>query len=360
MANITPRGKNSYRITISDGFDAAGKRIMFRRTVKIPGDPDSKEHKRELEKQVALFTAEVAKGTVTASENLKLKDFINDVWLPLHVERKKLAPKTVWRYNQLLERIVFSLGNLRLKNIKPKHIMEFLKNLSEAGIRKTKTKDEEKKQAPLSEQTILHHYRLLHSILEKAKDWQYLVINPVSAVEAPSIDKKPKKGFSKDQVKILKEGLQHRPLRDQALVLLTLSTGARLGEVLGLTWTSIDLKTGRIEIDKAYQYVPKLDHFEKSPKNESSIRSVTIPKPIIKVLQSWKKKQAAEKLFLGDKWQDKDGAIFTTYLGTRLKPNTVSTAFPKWIEKMGLPHTTFHGLRHTAASLLIEYGASAA
>jgi Site-specific recombinase XerC len=360
LANITPRGKNSYRVTISGGTDTSGKRVMYRRTIKIPGDPKSEKHKRELEKQVALFTAEVEKGLVTDNENIKLKDFIDKVWRPLHVERKKLAPKTVWRYDQLLERITFSLGNLRLKNIKPKHIMEFLKNLGEAGIRKTQTKDEEKKQKPLSDQTILHHYRLLHSILEKAKDWQYIVINPVSSVEAPKIEKKAKKGFSEDETAILHKELLKRSIRDQALILLTLSTGSRLGEVLGLTWPRVDLKTGVVNIEKAYQYVPKFNHFEKAPKNESSVRKITLPKPVINLLKQWKKEQSEYKLFLGEKWIEKDDAVFTTYLSTRLKPDTVSTAFPKWVEKIGLPHVTFHGLRHTAASLLIKYGASAA
>ncbi|WP_371374541.1 tyrosine recombinase XerC [Sporomusa aerivorans] len=360
MANITPRGKNSYRVTISGGTDTSGKRVMYRRTIKVPGDPNSEKHKKELEKQVALFTAEVEKGTVTDLENIKLKDFIDKAWKPLHVERKKLAPKTVWRYDQLLERIIFSLGNLRLKNIRPKQIIEFLKNLSEEGMRKTKTKDEEKKQKPLSDQTILHHYRLLHSILEKAKDWQYIVVNPVSSVEAPQIKKKTKKGFSEDEATILHTELLKRSTRDQVLILLTLSTGARLGEVLGLTWPRVDLKTGEVDIQKTYQYVPKLNNFEKLPKNETSIRKVTLPKPVIKLLEKWKVEQAEYRLFLGDKWIDEDNAVFTTYLGTRLKPNTVSTAFPNWVEKMGLPRVTFHGLRHTAASLLIKYNASAA
>lgn len=358
LANITPRGKNSYQVTISNGFDATGKRIRYRRTIHVPGDPDSQSHKRELNKQVALFTAEVERGTVTNTENIKLKNFIDEVWWPLHVERKKLAPKTAWRYKQLLERITFSLGNLKLKNIRPKHIMDFLANLAEPGIRKVK--EETKKQKPLSNQTILHYYRLLHALLEKAKDWQYIVINPVSAVESPSIEKKPKKGFSEEETKILHEELKKRSTRDQVLVLMTLSTGARLGEILGLTWPNIDLKSGEISINKAYQYVPTLGTFEKPPKNESSIRKVTVPKPVINLLKKWKKEQAADKLFLGDKWEDKDDALFTTYLGTRLKPDTVSTSFSKWVDKTGLPHVTFHGLRHTAASLLIQYGATAA
>lgn len=367
MASIQKRGQNSYQITVSYGVDAQNKRIRHRKTVTIPGDPESRSHQQALAKQVALFTAEVEKGSVTTSPNLKLKEFIETVWLPLHVNRKDkaLAPKTAWRYKQLLARINYSLGNIKLKDLKPAQIMAFISDLSQPGVRKSLSRDKEKKeenqQKPLSPQTILHHFRLLHSILEKAKKWQYLTINPASAVESPSVEKKPRrKAFSEDQVKTLQAELMKRSLRDQALILITLATGARLGEVLSLTWPRVNLKSGEITIQKAYQYVPGLGTFEKAPKNESSNRTVTLPPPIVEILKSWRKAQQEEISTLADGWKDKDNAIFTSFMGTRIAPDTISTWFPKWVVSIGLPRVTFHGLRHTAASLLIAYGATPA
>lgn len=367
MASIEKRGKNSYQITISAGFNSDGTRIRHKQTVVIPGDPESAAHQRELKRQVALFTAEVEKGTVTVSGSIKLKDFIDTVWFPLHVTRKdkELAPKTIWRYKQLLSRINYALGHIKLKNLKPAHILDFISNLSEPGVRISNAKDDEVKkeqqQKPLSSQTILHHFRLLHSILEKAKKWQYIAVNPASLVEPPSVDKNPhRKTFNEDEVKILQAELLKRPIRDQVMILLTLATGARLGEVMSLTWPRINFKTGEIKIEKSYQYVPGYGTFEKDPKNDSSDRTVTLPAPIIELLKEWRKKQQEEIATLGDKWQDKDNAIFTSFMGTRIKPDTISTWFPKWIVKIGLPRITFHGLRHTAASLLIAYGATAA
>jgi len=45
----------------------------------------------------------------------------------------------------------------------------------------------------LSEQTMLHHHRLLHRIFAHAVYWQYLVANPVSRVPAPRVTRKAPK-----------------------------------------------------------------------------------------------------------------------------------------------------------------------
>jgi integrase len=361
MANIDKRGKNSYRVTVSGGFDGDGNRILFRHTVNVApsfGSPDSQAYQRELNRLVSLYIADVERGTATNLENIKLRKFVNDVWMPLHVMRKNLAPKTVWRYKQLLSRILFSLGNNRLKNLKPKHIMEFLTNLKEKNIRINK--DPEKAKIPLSDQTVVHHYRLLHSILEKAKEWQYITINPATIVERPKVMRTRKKVFSHDNIIKLKEALEKRSIRDQVMVLLTLATGARLGEVLGLTWDRVSTETGTIRIEESYQYTPDTGRTTKLPKNESSIRDVTLPASILKLIMQWKVEQGEKRLFMGEARKDQTNAVFTTYLTTRMTPNTVSTWFPKWVEEIGLPRVTFHGLRHTAASLLIAYGASPA
>jgi integrase len=39
-----------------------------------------------------------------------------------------------------------------------------------------------------------------------------------------------------------------------------------------------------------------------------------------------------------------------------MHPDTISSWFPKFLKRHGLPHLPFHGLRHTAATLLINKG----
>lgn len=341
---IQQRGPNSYRLVVSGGYDNNGKLIQYRKTVRAAS-------RREAEKLLALYVAEITNGLGGNGQNITLAEFI-DVWFARYAE-PNLAPKTIWRYRQLSERIKTALGGIRLQKLRPLHLQAFYANLAEPGIRKNAPK-----RGPLSGQTILHYHRLLHAILHKAVMWQYITANPAGRVDPPKTQKHEIAAYDAAAVSALVAALRQDTVRNQALVLMTLATGARLGEVLGLTWDRINLDTGEIDIAKAYQYVPGRGRFEKPPKNKRSIRKVALPTEIVALLRAWRAEQSAQRIFMGTAWRDDTNAVFTSYLGTRLLPGTVSHWFTDFIRRHKLPHITFHGLRHTAASLLISYGAS--
>ncbi len=76
---------------------------------------------------------------------------------------------------------------------------------------------------------------------------------------------------------------------------------------------------------------------------------------LINQLKAFKIKQSKQKLLYSDIWEDKE-SIFVHELGKPVSPNTISNWFRKFISKNELPYITFHGLRHTSATLLISYG----
>lgn len=253
----------------------------------------------------------------------------------------------------MIERIKYAIGHHKLDKLKPNHFIRFYANLAEP---KTNLRDKEK---PLSQQTILHHHRLLHSVLEKAVKWQYLATNPVNRVDAPIVKRQETAAYDDQQVNLLIKCLQKEQIRDPALIMLAVSSGARLGELLGLTWDDIDFDKNEININKAYQYVPGTGRHEKDPKTTKSRRVVAIPQTIMQLINKWRIKQNEHKLLKGTTGIEKDNAVWTTYLTTRLVPETVSRWFADFIKRHKLPKITFHGLRHTAATILIAYGASA-
>lgn len=69
--------------------------------------------------------------------------------------------------------------------------------------------------------------------------------------------------------------------------------------------------------------------------------------------------QKKKKLLLGKEYQDHD-LIFSQDNGKPLHPDTISSWFPKFLERHGLPRIRFHELRHTHISHIIEGGASLA
>lgn len=153
--SLEKRGKESWRLTVSSGFDANGKRIKYTRTTRASS-------KREAEKELAKFVAEVEAGTYVQPSKMTLAAFV-DEWMK-HYAEKQLAPKTLSNYREALKlRILPALGHLRLDAIKPMHLLSFIDNIQEEGIKKGGGK--------LSPATINIHYTLLRSLFKKAVEW---------------------------------------------------------------------------------------------------------------------------------------------------------------------------------------------
>jgi integrase len=229
------------------------------------------------------------------------------------------------------------------------------------------------KPTPLSDQTIKHHHRLIHAILEASVKWQYLRDNPASRLEAPKVEKKEARHFNEEQAMILIDALETEPLKYKTLILLTIYGGLRAGEVLGLQWKDIDYKKRVIEISRSSQYVEK-EIITKSPKNESSCRLVTYPQSIMTLLKEYKVWWQGEKAKCGDNNWHKTDRLFVQWNGEPMHPTTPSKWYLQFIrrynekvnkderlsdedkEKQILPIVNFHGLRHTSATLLISQG----
>ena len=125
--SLEKRGENSWRLIVSGGFDADGKRIKHTKTIKATS-------RREAEKELAKMIAEFEKGQYVNPSKLTFADFVKR-WINDFAERD-LAPKTLYRYQETLNsRILPAMGHLKVDQIKPVHLMEFYNNLHEDGIR---------------------------------------------------------------------------------------------------------------------------------------------------------------------------------------------------------------------------------
>ncbi|GHH96659.1 tyrosine-type recombinase/integrase [Neobacillus kokaensis] len=337
--NLRKRGKESWELSFSHGYDANGKRIRHYKTIKAKSE-------REAQKELAKFVTEIEKGSYVEPSRLTLAEFA-DKWIEMH-GTQNLAPKTLDLYMGLLnDRIIPALGHFKLEQIKPIHLVEFYKNLKDTEIRL------DGKQGPLSDQYIVHHHRLLRTILQYAVKWQFLNSNPASQVDSPKVRKKQTNVYDEKQVQALLEAVEHEDIKYKVLINLAVSTGMRQGELLGLEWKRIDFESFTIHVCQSSQYIAGKGIITKSPKNETSVRSITVSGSIIALLRVYKAEQNKDRLRVGDKWQESD-RLFTTWDGKPMHPTTVSSWFPEFLRKYGLPKIRFHALRHTAATLLIN------
>lgn len=86
-----------------------------------------------------------------------------------------------------------------------------------------------------------------------------------------------------------------------------------------------------------------------------SNRIISVPTIALDVLSKYKAWQLEQAEQLGTKWIQTE-RIFTSWNGTPMSADAMSKWFPKFIRRHDLPKITFHGLRHTGASLLFDMG----
>ena len=345
--SIEKRGKNSYRLTVSEGFDLNGKPMIHRKTVH--------GNKKDAEVELAKFVTEVQNGLVIDGKSLKFSEF-TEIW-KRDYGSKELAPSTYKRYCRMLEtRLLPYFGHFYINKIKPTDIMKFYDLLEkDTQLVRKKGNNGSKTKKPLSGKTILEHHRLLRAMLHKAVYWQLIVANPAERVQPPKARKPKRKSYDDEQTKILLENLELLPSEDtkyKVAIILTVFTGVRLGELMGLEWTDVDFKNGIISINRSSQYLSDMGVFTKVPKTESSIREIAIPEFIIFLLEEYKLWYEEQKSIYGELWTNSD-RLFVQADGKPMHPSTISKWFVKYVGQIGLPVINFHGLRHTNASLLV-------
>ena len=295
-----------------------------------------------------------------------------------------VRPVTQRRYRQELDYAIEHIGDLRMQAVKTDHIRDLLHELAGRRMRRGTA------MSPRTRKHVLMHLRRMFNA---AVTDEIIVRNPVSGLERQTFGLSISAG----------EALNHRQalrLREvgQALyeadmcrlwpaVLLTVVTGLRRKEIMSLTRENVDLERNRIFVRRNREYADG-GFQEVDVKNQSSYRSVPIPKWCTEVLRQHLNRQAMERREAGDAWTD-TGAVFATRLGewthhdnlTRAVSKIVQWSDPALVGQLGkngiwhgvshekrrkltdailsgekLPSISPHDLRHTYATLALRDG----
>jgi integrase len=197
---------------------------------------------------------------------------------------------------------------------------------------------------------------ILSGAFEQAVRNQIILVNPVKATVSPKLEQKDIRILTECEQKAFLDACKGHRL--EAMYTLALATGMRRGEILALSWENIDLDKKCITVKCSVSRIKdpetgKTELLFSEPKTKAGRRSVPIMDSLIPVLEVHKARQDGEKKQAGSAWNTHNLA-FCSNVGTIIEPRRVATTMDKIAASAGLEHITFHALRHSFATRMLE------
>ena len=138
---------------------------------------------------------------------------------------------------------------------------------------------------------------------------------------------------------------------DYVLYKTLLASGCRIGEALALEWSDIDLKKGTINISKTLNRYQETN----TPKSKAGLREIDIDKATVSLLKQYKKRQQVQSWQLGRS----EGIVFTPFTTKYAYACLLRKRLQSHFKAAGVPDISFHGFRHTHATIMLYAGIEA-
>lgn len=327
---IKTLAKNKYKVVVEIG-KIDGKRSRITKIVNgIHKEAKLKEADMIREVQNNQYK-KPKKITLHELSNMFIEDYC----------KSNLKENTTYGYTVLLKNILSEMGNIQIENITPYTLQKFYNRLFN--------------EYNYSSNTVAHYYTLLNNIFRKAVIWKFIKENPNATIDKPKIPKKTIKFYDYNQVNKLLEALKNEPITYRAMIVLCLDSGMRREEINGLKWSDINFLTNEIAINRVRLIVNKKEIVE-TPKTECSKRIIVVAEQTMNLIRELKEYQNKNRELLQDKWLNTD-YVFVTQEGKPYYPDMPSKILKRILKRYNLEKITFHQLRHTSASLLINSNA---
>ena len=138
---------------------------------------------------------------------------------------------------------------------------------------------------------------------------------------------------------------------DYVLYKTLLASGCRIGEALALEWSDIDLKKGIISISKTLNRYQETN----TPKSKAGLREVDIDTATVSLLKEYKKRQQIQAWQLGRSVK----IVFTPFTTKYAYACLLRKRLQGHFKVAGVPDISFHGFRHTHATIMLYAGIEA-
>ncbi len=293
--------------------------------------------RKEVQEQLKTALHEQQQGKLATGPKQTVAQFF-DRWLE-DVHKQTLRINTYRKYRNLLDKhIIPSIGNVQLKKLTSTHIQDTYTRMQKAG---------------LSPATVHAVHELLRMGLSQAVKGKLATGNVTEGVSLPRIPQHETQTLTVEQAqKLLSVAKGHQI---ETLLTVALATGMRRGELLGLHWQDISFETMSLQVLRTLVFGKGHKYIENEPKTASGRRKIILPQFAVDALKKHRILQLERRIKLGDAWVDRD-LVFCNLAGDYFTFSSLDYMFQSLLKKAGLPHMRFHGLRHSAATILLTMG----
>lgn len=335
--HIFQRSEGSWTIVLDIGrkVDAATgklKRIQKWKTVRGT--------KKEAQAELTNMLHNLSRGQVISPSRMTLGEWL-DEWMKSAIQPHKRL-RTYETYRSVVEcHLKPALSQYRLCDLRASHLQAYYQS------------------AKVAPATLQQHHTILHSALKAATMQDLVPRNAASLVIGKprgrqSLEDIRQNCWDPEEARKFLDVAKADSAHAGAFYSLAMDSGSRKAELCGLKWQEVDWDRRMVSIVRQLVKIRAEPLF--GPPKNGHTRTVLIDEKTMEALKKLKAAQAAQKLLLGTAYRD-HGLVFTRQFGQPLNMSSIGQReFKRLISEAGVKKITFHGLRHTCATLALMEG----
>ena len=363
---MAKRGNGDGTITKRTVMRNGKKYEFWEARVTIGTDPGSGKQirktftgksQKEVTERMKAAAVSVDEGNYFEPSKMTVKEWFT-IWLSDYMAAVK--PLTVQQYRSMSETHIYpALGSVKLCKLTAPQLQRFFNQLAIDGKKQRRKNPKTGEMEivgtgePLSAKSIRNIYDILSKALNTAIRQGVIKESVLQRVTIPKVIREEVRPLTEVEQQAFFATIQNHDYR--MIYTVTIFTGLREGEAIGLTWDCVDFQKGTLKVYRQLQRTPgKWSEWRFVPLKNSKTRTIKLSPFVLKLLEDLKNNQKVIKL----PGTEEAGFVFTDDNGEHLNSAVVYENFKKIAAQIGRPDAKFHDLRHTFAVNSLSMGDS--